>query len=947
LALVYIVTLDNFQMHTNRLTIYLTSFCLLATNAKVFAQQSAYMYDPSGNTIAMATTASFPPLIETQPQNQLFQSNAGESFAVFANGAGLSYQWLSNGMAILGATGDTFSLANASTIPPGSFSVIVSNISGSVTSAPVVIWSSNALANLIANPGFESGTNGWLFTGDSGVTASPHTGNWSAYVNIAAGTIGQTVATVPGDIYLVSFWLSANGFSSSATITASFCNTNGFAKSYGSGGFGYVQESFSVQATATNSPFIFTGVMGGGTYFLDDVSVLDVSTPPLSVVISPPEQLVGGGSNAIFSVTANGTPSPVYQWHFNGASLVSGGNILISSNGNLTVSNATPANEGLYTVTASNAYGAASSEVAVLSVSTNIVSISTNSNIPLPVALDNAYLIWTTGGSAPWFGQTQISEDGLGSARSGGIYGGQQSWLQAVATNMAGPFQLSFWWNVSSQSPDALSFSIDGTNISSISGTSGGWQQVVVTNLAAGTHTFIWTYTKQSNDNPTGIPFADSGWVDEVTLNPAGAPIITAQPVNQSVLTGSNATFSVIAVGTPPLNYQWWLNRTNLLVGLTNASLTITQTTPAMSGSAYSVVITNPLGSAVSQTALLTVYPFSYWPTSALAWYNSGYVSDGVYTIDPDGPGGQPPIKVSCLMSLAGGGWTALTAAVANSVLNTNTHTSRAYLYVQNSTSLYYRTPLSQLVWSWNTGKDLDGTYYYSSSSGEAGFQIASGSEHQLYGVGGSSGGGSSYKCLIAYTSCEDSNNAQVEICQDKPGIFGGACQCGVTVYFRENQPVTQQLGVPIVIWTNPAPIGYGTALGYSQLNASATVSGNYAYFPTIGSVLSAGTNLLSVAFTPIDTADYSNTTATVNLVVTAPALVPPAIQNVQLIGNSFMFTWNGMTNQTYQIQSTASLNPANWTNISGTITPTNSTMTVSATIGTNTQQFFRVVLLP
>jgi hypothetical protein len=93
-------------------------------------------------------------------------------------------------------------------------------------------------------------------------------------------------------------------------------------------------------------------------------------------------------------------------------------------------------------------------------------------------------------------------------------------------------------------------------------------------------------------------------------------------------------------------------------------------------------------------------------------------------------------------MSLAGGGWTELTAEVADSVLNTDTNTSREYLYVQNGTVNYYRTPDSTLVWSWSSGQDLYGTYYYPGASGESNFEVTPSGEHQLYGVGGSSGGG-------------------------------------------------------------------------------------------------------------------------------------------------------------------------------------------------------------
>ena len=149
-------------------------------------------------------------------------------------------------------------------------------------------------------------------------------------------------------------------------------------------------------------------------------------------------------------------------------------------------------------------------------------TVIANFGLSLSAALDNTNITWTTGANAPWFGQTQVSEDGVGAAQSGLIVGGQQSWLQGIVS-VTQPTQLGFWWNVSSQAPDALSFSIDGIGQGLISGTGGGWQQIQAS-LQAGPHTLLWTYTKQSDDNPTGIPYADCGWVDEVTLTTNLAP---------------------------------------------------------------------------------------------------------------------------------------------------------------------------------------------------------------------------------------------------------------------------------------------------------------------------------------------------------------------------------------------------------------------------------------
>ena len=61
----------------------------------------------------------------------------------------------------------------------------------------------------------------------------------------------------------------------------------------------------------------------------------------------------------------------------------------------------------------------------------------------------------------------------------------------------------------------------------------------------------------------------------------------------------------------------------------------------------------------------------------------------------------------------------------------------------------------------------------------------------------------------------------------------------------------------PIITWTNPAPILLGAALSSIQLDAGANVPGSFAYSPTNGAVLNAGTNTLSVIFTPTDTVDF------------------------------------------------------------------------------------------
>jgi hypothetical protein len=93
--------------------------------------------------------------------------------------------------------------------------------------------------------------------------------------------------------------------------------------------------------------------------------------------------------------------------------------------------------------------------------------------------------------------------------------------------------------------------------------------------------------------------------VATLTLLAAGPPIITAQPVNQTVLAGETATFSVAASGSAPLSYQWQFNGTNL-DGATAETLSLTNVQSKQAGS-YWVTVTNEVGITNSAVATLTV----------------------------------------------------------------------------------------------------------------------------------------------------------------------------------------------------------------------------------------------------------------------------------------------------------------------------------------------------
>ena len=93
------------------------------------------------------------------------------------------------------------------------------------------------------------------------------------------------------------------------------------------------------------------------------------------------------------------------------------------------------------------------------------------------------------------------------------------------------------------------------------------------------------------------------------------------------------------------------------------------------------------------------------------------------------------------------------------------------------------------------------------------------------------------------------------------------ALYSGDPTYAPGSQTLTQTVNpaTPTINWNNPTDIVYGTPLSATQLDATASVPGGFAYNPGFGAVLNAGDNqTLSTTFTPTDTTDYTDATAIV-----------------------------------------------------------------------------------
>ncbi|HEY5330397.1 MAG TPA: MBG domain-containing protein [Acidobacteriaceae bacterium] len=141
----------------------------------------------------------------------------------------------------------------------------------------------------------------------------------------------------------------------------------------------------------------------------------------------------------------------------------------------------------------------------------------------------------------------------------------------------------------------------------------------------------------------------------------------------------------------------------------------------------------------------------------------------------------------------------------------------------------------------------------------------------------------------------------------------------------------------PAIAWANPAGITYGTALSATQLNATASVAGTFAYTPAIGATLNAGTDTLSVVFTPTDTVDYTTASASVSIVVSQAT---PAITWANPVGITYGTALSATElNATASVAGAFAYTPAAGTtptagtdSLSVTFTPTDATNYTSAT---------------
>jgi hypothetical protein len=144
-----------------------------------------------------------------------------------------------------------------------------------------VAWNAKAV-NIVNNPGFETGSfSGWTVNDPSNFTnignnpLFAHSGTFHANLGAQGltGSLSQTLTTMVGTSYTLSFWLANDSSSTPNSFSAFFGGVQVFAIA-NSAVFGYTQFTISgLVATSTSTVLDFRYRHDADFFRLDDISV--------------------------------------------------------------------------------------------------------------------------------------------------------------------------------------------------------------------------------------------------------------------------------------------------------------------------------------------------------------------------------------------------------------------------------------------------------------------------------------------------------------------------------------------------------------------------------------------------------------------------------------------------------------------------------------------------
>lgn len=583
---------------------------VLAADAGVYSLQVSNI---AGVVVSSnATLSVIDPVITAPPVSLVTTSGLRAQFTIAAVGTlPISYQWLFNGHPLSdngrigGSASNLLVLSSSSAADAGAYSVLVSNSAGSQLSPAATL---SVTPRVVLNPTADARIGNYLGTDGTSKALSVYNDGTQFQrsllkFDLSAFATNEVITNVILKLYANSaFWPQGNSNGlpievyrvtapwDETAVTWQQRTSTAFWSTYGGDFAGLTgqpnQSPYAVNSTVvpdnysaplelawnvtslarewlggakSNCGLLLLSYPGAGLHFnsrenTNAVPALEIYSAGSTPVIlsSPVDVIAPQGSNATFSVSVSGNPAPACYWQFNGTSLNDGLQIRGSTTTQLSISNLSLANEGLYQVVASNWLGVSTSAVARLSLL-----------LPLSILAQPAAQTPPAGASVSF----------------------------SVQVHGTPPVSYQWFKNITNALSDGAHVTGSATSNLTLAGVLGADSGV---------------YSAQVS-NVLGALSSSNAQLQVID------PAIIAQPVSLVTTAGMTARFSVAAAGTSPMRYWWRFNGAPLsdnarISGSTSSQLSIAGVAGADAG-IYSLLISNPLGTLTSASASLSVTP--------------------------------------------------------------------------------------------------------------------------------------------------------------------------------------------------------------------------------------------------------------------------------------------------------------------------------------------------
>ena len=469
-----------------------------------------------------------------------------------------------------------------------------------VTSSSTVLNSAGGQITLTATISYPAGTN--TLTGvtisnrGSGYTSAP-TVSFKPYPDngTGTGTGAAATATIDGRVASITIVNGGSGYTAPTVTLTGGGGTGALATATTSSG---VITGIAVTAAGTgytSAPtVVITGQAGSGAagtaIFTKVVSGITVTAAGSGYANPPTVEFSGGGGTGAIADATVPTPGAM-GFVFGlpaGWALISTGGANVPGTAPPVGATTTleyaylafPANSATFTVTVSHPSGLLVNQ-----------TITPSAIYRSPLAqLTVAPLVFTPPAVAPVITTQPASVT---------VASGANTTFTVVATGTPTP---TLKWQRSTNSGSAWS---DLANDSIYSGVTTGTLTVTAATLTMNGNRFRAVATNtDSSANSDGL----------ATLTVTQSPVITVQPLGQSVLVSGSATFAVTATGSGTLAYQWFFTPASSstpqsISGATAASYTLSNAQSVNTGD-YVCVVSNGVGTAATSVAAqLTIVP--------------------------------------------------------------------------------------------------------------------------------------------------------------------------------------------------------------------------------------------------------------------------------------------------------------------------------------------------